>query len=272
MSALIGLVCGVAVLAPAWAHRPRMAPRRVRELVVETGGRDAGRTVDAASGVERMAADTLRAVGERVVARAPVLRSVPEAWVGTAMVVVCCVLPWSVTLAAVLGGGALGLGWWTRRRQRARDIRLEAAQVVALFQVLTVLVGAGATLRTAFGAIRCSVPDPLRRRLDRVARHLAAGAPMSDALAAMTDGLAAPHAVAIDRLRAADAAGSPVGPMLRSSAESMAGQLRRGAEIRARRLPVLMLLPLVCCVLPAFVVLAIVPMVLSGLPSSFPLS
>jgi hypothetical protein len=44
-------------------------------------------------------------------------------------------------------------------------------------------------------------------------------------------------------------------------------QRRRWAELHARRLPVQLLFPLVVCILPAFGLLAIVPLVLSALSS-----
>jgi hypothetical protein len=40
--------------------------------------------------------------------------------------------------------------------------------------------------------------------------------------------------------------------------------LRRAAEARARRLPVALLLPLICCVLPSFALLTIVPVLVTG--------
>jgi len=48
-------------------------------------------------------------------------------------------------------------------------------------------------------------------------------------------------------------------------ADDLRRRQRRAAEERARRLPVLMLVPLVCCVLPAFCLLTVVPMLAAGL-------
>ena len=54
-------------------------------------------------------------------------------------------------------------------------------------------------------------------------------------------------------------AGAPLAPALQRLADTERRRQRREAETRVRRLPVLLLAPLVGLVLPAFVVLTIVP-------------
>ena len=68
-----------------------------------------------------------------------------------------------------------------------------------------------------------------------------------------------------DTLAAADRDGLPLAPVLeRLSVESRA-QRRRDADARARQLPVRLAFPLVLCSLPAFVLLAVTPMLIAAL-------
>ena len=66
-------------------------------------------------------------------------------------------------------------------------------------------------------------------------------------------------------LRSADRGGLAIGEALGALAVDLRRRRRRSAELRARRLPVTMLLPLVTCILPAFGLLTVVPMVAVGL-------
>ena len=59
--------------------------------------------------------------------------------------------------------------------------------------------------------------------------------------------------------------GAPIGPALDLVAADLRLRARRRAEVRARRVPVRMLFPLVTCILPAFVLLSVVPMVAASL-------
>ena len=68
-----------------------------------------------------------------------------------------------------------------------------------------------------------------------------------------------------DALLASDRLGAPVGPVLARLAEEERTALRRRAEAHARRIPVRLLFPLVFLVLPAFVLLTVVPGLAAGL-------
>jgi tight adherence protein C len=68
-----------------------------------------------------------------------------------------------------------------------------------------------------------------------------------------------------DALLASDRLGVPVAPALARLASEERTALRRRAEAHARRVPVRLLFPLVFLVLPAFVVLTLVPGLASGL-------
>jgi tight adherence protein C len=68
-----------------------------------------------------------------------------------------------------------------------------------------------------------------------------------------------------DALLATDRLGVPVGPVLARLAHEERTALRRAAEAHARRIPVRLLFPLVFLVLPAFVLLTVVPGLAAGL-------
>ena len=69
----------------------------------------------------------------------------------------------------------------------------------------------------------------------------------------------------VDALLASDRLGAPVGPQLARLADEERAALRRRAEAHARRVPVKLLFPLVFLVLPAFVLLTVVPGLVAGL-------
>jgi len=66
-------------------------------------------------------------------------------------------------------------------------------------------------------------------------------------------------------LIAATRDGAPLAASLERAAGEARLARRRAAETRNRKLPVLMLLPLVLCVLPAFALLTLVPLVVGSL-------
>jgi hypothetical protein len=69
----------------------------------------------------------------------------------------------------------------------------------------------------------------------------------------------------VDALHASDRLGAPIGPALARLATEERAALRRRAETHARRVPVRLLFPLVFLVLPAFVLLTVVPGLAAGL-------
>ena len=68
-----------------------------------------------------------------------------------------------------------------------------------------------------------------------------------------------------DALRTSARLGTPAAPSLGRLATEVRADVRRRAEARARTVPVRLCFPLVVCVLPAFGLLTVVPVVLAGL-------
>lgn len=161
---------------------------------------------------------------------------------------------------ARLDGCARHRGRPGRARARQGAASQELPEVIDLFALavgggLNVSLAVAAVGHRAGGALgaafrRAAVDDGRRLadRLDDLPR--AAGEELRPLTAA---------------LAASERYGSPLGDVLARAAHDARIRRLRRAEEAARRLPVLLLFPLVCCVLPAFVLLTVVPMLAGSL-------
>ena len=92
----------------------------------------------------------------------------------------------------------------------------------------------------------------------------AIGASFDDALVAA--GAGTPNVRRLtETLRTSTRLGSPASASLARLAQEVRADVRRRAEARARTVPVRLLFPLVFCVLPAFALLTVVPVLLDGI-------
>jgi len=178
-------------------------------------------------------------------------------------------VPWRVgvgrRLAAVQGPGAAVRGTQGARvpRPDARaDLRRRAVpcqDVVLLLDLLDMAVTAGAGVPRALEAVGEAVGGTDGERLARVSVELLLGAPWSAAWAGVPDGL---RPIA-ECLEAAWVQGAAPGPALRARAGVIRRDRRRAAREAAGRLGVHLVLPLGLCFLPAFVLLGLVPVLVS---------
>lgn len=154
------------------------------------------------------------------------------------------------------------------RTQRARRARQAQAAVEAdlpeAVDLLRMCVGAGLTVPLAIAAVSRRADGPVARALGQAAGNAAArGTRLADEL----DGLAQPHNLGepvrglTSVLVGSDRYGHAIGPALERLAAECRADERRRAEARARRVPVLLLFPLVTCILPAFALLTVAPLV-----------
>jgi tight adherence protein C len=174
-------------------------------------------------------------------------------------------------LVSPIVGFPAALGAWAvpvlRSRNRTaaheRAVRSAIPDTVDLFRLA---VGAGLSLHQALHAVAPRAPTPVDATLAEVERRVALGARLGDALDALDDlgDAALPLAAA---LKGSAHYGSPLGASLERVAADARVLRRRRAEEDARRLPVQLLFPLVVCVLPAFGLLAVVPLLLASLRS-----
>jgi len=166
---------------------------------------------------------------------------------------------WRPLVAVVRVAGA------TARMRHARrhddDVARELAVVVDL---VGVGVAAGCTPYLAVEIGARWAPPLLRRGLDDVVRACALGQSFDDALRELGVRMTPARALT-DTLRTSARLGAPVAPALGRLAADVRADLRRRAEARARTVPVRLCFPLVGCILPAFALLTVVPVVLDGL-------
>lgn len=170
-------------------------------------------------------------------------------------------------LAVAVVVGVVGRRPLTRafvRRSRRRAVDRSAADAIDL---LVLVVRAGLTPHQAVRVLASRGPDACREGFVRVVRRVDHGAALADALSALTDELGPRFASVADTLASAERRGTPLSSALDQLAADARRHRRAAADAAARALPVRLAFPLVCCVLPAFVLVAIAPAVLAALSS-----
>ena len=157
------------------------------------------------------------------------------------------------------------LGARRRSRRRSEAIAEAVPDVIDLFAVA---IAAGLNNRLALRAVATQAPpgeltDALARVDERVT---SAGARLADAIERLPDELGTdavrPLVAAITD---AERYGAALGPTLDRLADDARRSQQRRAEEAARRIPVKLLLPLVTCILPAFGLLTVAPLIAGGL-------
>lgn len=182
------------------------------------------------------------------------LRSVHVGWWAAAAVAVLLIGP----VPALVG---VGVGVVLRRWRSLRRSRLERAELHRslpdVVDLLRIGAEAGLTVSMALDAVAEHGVGPLAEGAGAVMDRVGRGVRLVDAL----DGLRLDPVVSplVDALVDAERYGTPLAEALTRVAVDSREQRRRHAELRARRLPVQLLAPLVVCALPATVVLAVVP-------------
>ena len=247
---LAGLAMAVLVLgaADACAASGRVARRRLR------GASRSGRDPRGA----------LAVLGRRVSAGAAGPED--ETLVGAAVLL--------AVAAAVLAGPAVGLlalpatvvAVAARRRSRRRRRLLEVERnLPEVIDLLGLVVGAGRPTVAALADISPRVGEPFRSELAGVVRRTAAGEPFVEAVRRLRDSLGPSVSSVVYAVTAAEMDGAPLQPALQRAGDEAHRRRRVRAEEAARRAPVLMLFPLVFCVLPAFCLLTVVPLLVGAI-------
>jgi Flp pilus assembly protein TadB len=184
-------------------------------------------------------------------------------------------LVWSVLAgigAAVLVGGPVGLAasgvaavsvWTVVGRAESPVARAEREacrrDLPAVVTLLAAALRAGADPGEAVAVVAEALPGPAASRLTAVASRLRLGGDPASVWAELGRD---PELAALGRtLARAQATGAPVVTAVERLAVDLARAARGGAEDRARAIGVKAAVPLGLCLLPAFVLIGIVPLV-----------
>jgi len=156
------------------------------------------------------------------------------------------------------------VGAYRRRRGRSRRDEALAREVAIAVDLVGVGVNAGCPPYQAVALAAGWSPPLVGPELEAAVHACALGQSFDESLRAV--GLRTPALRALtDTLRTSARLGSPAAPALVRLAAEVRADVRRRAEARARTVPVRLCFPLVLCILPAFGLLTVVPVVIDGL-------
>jgi tight adherence protein C len=149
------------------------------------------------------------------------------------------------------------------RQRRSRTRRDDAIQrsLPELVDLLHLAVASGLTVPLALDAVvRRAEPGPLVAEVATALDEVAIGRRLGDALDDVPGRTSEAVRPLVAALVASDRYGAPLGDALDRLAAEVRADRRRRAEEAARKVPVKLLFPLVCCVLPAFGLLTLAPL------------
>ena len=153
-----------------------------------------------------------------------------------------------------------------RRRDRRRERSVARALPDAL-DLLAVSLEAGHLPIDAIRLLRPVLAPELADAFGEVLDRHERGERTASALDALAERLGTASLGLVEVLIQTERAGLAFGPAVERLAAEARAQRRRLAEAAARELPVRLSFPLVTCTLPAFVLVAIVPLLVGALSS-----
>lgn len=167
------------------------------------------------------------------------------------------------TAGAVLAAPAGAVCWLVIGRVEPAEIRREReaakAELPALVRLLSAALSSGAAPAEALVAVAAALPGPAAARLLPAASRLRLGADPEKTWRTLVDDPAlAPLGRALAR---AQATGAPVATTVERLADDLTRNARAEVEDRARAVGVKAAVPLGICLLPAFLLLGVVPVV-----------
>lgn len=176
------------------------------------------------------------------------------------------VLVGPLVTAGLAGLGAVILASVRRSRRRA-EASARARCLPELVDLFSIAASSGHPVARALEVVAPRAPAPVRGALHAAVLRRHRGLAIDRCLTSLGDELGTDAGGLIDVLRRSASSGAPLVPLLHEVSVGARELRRRSAEAAARQLPITLLLPLAGCILPAAVLLAVVPVVVVSLAS-----
>jgi tight adherence protein C len=180
------------------------------------------------------------------------------------LVALLFVIQGKVLIGAVLGGLLFFLpDYWvlSMRDKRQMAIRADAADTI---DQLTICVEAGLGFDGALARIAATTEGPLTDELRHTISDIQAGVPRAQALRALADRTQIVEIrQLVSALLQAQKHGVPMAETLRIQSTEMRLKRKQRTEERAAKLTVKMLFPIIVCFLPVFMIITVVPALIS---------
>lgn len=167
----------------------------------------------------------------------------------------------SPLMGAVVFLGANIAGKMRTSRDTRRREELVAARLAEVVDLFAVTLRSGHNMTAATAEVGRWIDGPVGEGFAWCSQQSAQGEPIADALEELPARLGPIVRPLVSALVANERHGAPIVAGLAQLAADHRSDRRRRAETAARRLPVHLLMPLILCVLPAFLLLTVVPVV-----------
>ena len=152
--------------------------------------------------------------------------------------------------------------WVMSLREKRQDtIRIKAADTI---DQLTICVEAGLGFDAALARVANTSQGPLADELQRTLSDMQAGVPRAQALRTMGDRVQIPEVrQLVTALLQAQKHGVPLAETLRIQSSEMRSKKKQLTEEKAAKLGVKMIFPIIFCFMPVFMIVSVLPTVLS---------
>jgi tight adherence protein C len=170
-------------------------------------------------------------------------------------------------MGVILGAIVFGVGWrgfdvYLTNRARARQEAIQA-ELPDIADQIAITVQAGLSFEQAIGRTVDSTDGPLSEEMGRFLHDVRIGMSRKQAFKGLQERADVPDMTNFVRAIAqAEKTGVSIADVLQIQADELRTKRRQRAEERAMKLPVLMLLPLVTCILPPLLMVLLGPAVL----------